>query len=57
MAGVSPDVLSASVFTALRIIPTLQWLSMARVTSPTRPPWPAYDELHSVLKDLTCSVV
>ena len=55
--GVSPEFLSDSSLTPLRMKPTFQWLSMLVTTSPVWPPWPEYDEFHSVLNDLTCAVV
>jgi hypothetical protein len=55
--GVLAKLWSDSSFAAFRMNPTLRWSSMLATTSVAPPPWPAYDEFHSVLNDITSAVV
>src|SRR4051794_26539016 len=56
-AGVSPWFLSESSLTGLRMNGAFAWLPMLSLASPAFPPWPQYDEFHSVLNDSTADVV
>ena len=56
-AACRPEFLSESSLTALRMKGAFAWLSMLSLASPVLPPWPQYDEFHSVLNDMTWEVV
>src|SRR4051812_35569060 len=51
--GVSLLFWSESILTALMMNGAFAWLSMLSLASPGLPPWPQYDEFHSVLNDRT----
>src|SRR5689334_13861036 len=55
--GVLLTFLSDISLTPLRTKPAFEWLSMLVTTCRVPPPWPEYDEFHSVLNDFTAAVV